>query len=74
MKRVAMIKTFDSCHECPYHSGGRSLGSPMYCKYFDPPKRIFNSNGHDCKFESDRDIAAFCELPEDEVFRMDDVI
>jgi hypothetical protein len=69
MKRVALIVEFDSCYKCPYRSGGHSLGSPMYCAYFDPVKQIFDSNGHNDQFEKNRRIAWFCQLPEDEVFQ-----
>jgi hypothetical protein len=69
MKRVALIKEFDSCHKCPYGEGGHSLGSPMYCTYFEPMKQILNSNGHTVTpMEDGRFIAAFCDLPEDEIF------
>ena len=67
MKQVAMIKMINCCFDCPYHSGGRSLGSPLYCGYFDPPKQIFDSNGHNAQYEESRDIAVFCELLEDDI-------
>lgn len=75
MKRVALIKEIKSCHDCPYGSGGHSLGSPMVCTYFDPPLKIMNSNGHLVTEVIQGDehwawIAAFCELPDDEVFYM----
>ena len=69
MKKVALILEFDSCDECPYHYGGESLGSHMHCEFFVPPRQIFDSNDHNCKFEDGRRIAKFCELPEDEIFR-----
>lgn len=72
VKKVAMIKEFNSCHKCPYSEGGESLGSPMYCYYFDPPKQLINSNGHAVtEFDESgnrRWIAKFCELPENQVF------
>ena len=76
MKRVAMIKDVESCHQCPYHSGGSSLGSPMYCEYFESPRKIINSNGHLITdiIQGDKHwawIAKFCELPDDEVHRYD---
>ena len=40
----------------------------MYCRFFDPPRQIFDMNGHECQFMMDRDIAWFCPLPEDEIF------
>ena len=63
-----MIVTIKTCFDCPYHSGGTSLGSPLYCGLMKPPKQIFDSNGHNVKYEKDRDIAMFCPLPEDEVY------
>lgn len=73
MKRVALIKEIKSCHQCPYRSGGKNLGSPMYCTYFEPPMQIVDSNGHLTVDVIHGDehwawIAAFCMLPEDEVF------
>jgi hypothetical protein len=69
IKRVALIKEFNSCHKCPYGSGGESLGSPMYCTFFEPPKQIMNSNGHPVtEMDDNRFIAKFCELPDDEIF------
>ena len=69
MKRVALIKEFNSCHRCPYGEGGESLGSPMYCSYFVPTKQILNSNGHSVTpLQDGRFIPVFCELPEDEIF------
>jgi hypothetical protein len=69
MKRIATILEFDSCHDCLYGSGGESLGSPMYCTFFDPPKQILNSNGHAVTpLQDGRFIPVFCPLPEDEVF------
>lgn len=71
MKRVALIKEFNSCHGCPYKSGGKSLGSPMYCTFFNPMKRILNSNGYvvtEMDEENGRWIAKFCELPDNEIY------
>jgi hypothetical protein len=72
MKRIAQIYEFNSCHKCPYGSGGESLGSPMYCTFFEPPKQIMNSNGHPVtEMDEDGDrrwIAKFCELPNNEIF------
>lgn len=72
MKRIAMVVDVKSCHQCPYHSGGSSLGSPMYCTYFDPIKQIMNSNGQLVTDVIRGDehwtwIAAFCELSDDEI-------
>lgn len=65
-KRIALIKEINCCFDCPYHSGGRSLGSPLYCVYFKPARQIFDSNGRNAKYEDTRDIAVFCPLPENE--------
>lgn len=73
MKKVKIVKTFDHCFGCPFHSGGRGLGSPLYCTYFTPARQITDSNGklitpaiyntnHPFRF-----IAAFCELPDNEI-------
>lgn len=45
----------------------------MYCTFFDPPREIVDSNGHLIVDviqgkEHWEWIAAFCMLPEDEVF------
>jgi len=67
MKLVRIVLTFDSCHRCPYHSGGSTLGSALYCTYFTPLKMIFDSNGNNCKFEPNRMIATFCPIKDDEI-------
>ncbi len=67
VKRVATILEFNSCHKCPFKSGGNMMNA-MYCRFFDPPRQIFDMNGDNCCFMLDRDIADFCPLPEDEIF------
>ena len=71
MKRVALIKEVKSCHQCPYHRGGLSVGSPMYCGYFEPSQMIFDSNGEFTteiiKVDSRHWIASFCELPDNDI-------
>lgn len=76
LKLVKLIKTFDHCFACPFHSGGRGLGSPLYCTYFDPPRQITDSNGYFVtevlyKESSHNFIAKFCELPENKIVEMD---
>lgn len=69
MKLVSIIKEINECFDCPYHCGGRSLGSPLYCEYFNPSRMIFDSNGHGATYEETRDIAVWCPLPEDKVLQ-----
>lgn len=67
MKRVRLIKDFECCFGCPYHSGGRSLGSPLYCRYFEPARQITDSNGKLVTPVVGNFIAEFCELPDEVV-------
>lgn len=62
-----MIVEFDTCYDCPYHEGGEMMNA-MYCGFFDPPRQIFDMNGHKVQFKKGTEIAWFCELPDNEVF------
>lgn len=71
MKRVAMIIEFNGCYKCPYRTGGKNLGSQMYCGFFGPPEIIMNSNGKllvEVDWYGNNFIPKFCKLPDDEVF------
>jgi len=62
-KYIKVIHAVNSCYECPFHSGGDSLGSAMYCRFpEDRTIQIFDENGDDCAFIDNTKIAWFCKL------------